>query len=140
MSWGDGAFVHTEADERGRTFTAAVEAMQGAPTFVIECGVSPKSGLRRFSENLLREREEVFLLRINPDAESASANRSLTIAAGAETTLVRVFDTMRAFPENSHPTQIAKTSGSLIRYLLRGLLLRSICRRPYKQDCQCSAS
>jgi hypothetical protein len=70
--------------------------MQGAPTFVIECGVSPKSGLRRFSENLLREQEEVFLQRINPDAESVSGNRSLTISAGAETTLVRLVDAMRA--------------------------------------------
>jgi len=79
--------VHGEADVRARNFAASIEAMQG-PTLVIECGVSPGSGLRRFAETLHVKRDDVFLLRINPEAEAGAENRQLTMPIGAEPALV----------------------------------------------------
>lgn len=87
ISWGDSAFVHGEEDVRARIFAASIEAMRG-PTLVIECGVAPVSGLRRFAENLHVQRDDVFLLRINPEAEAGAENRQLTMPIGAEAALV----------------------------------------------------
>jgi NAD-dependent SIR2 family protein deacetylase len=91
ISWGDSSFVHAEGDERARLFTSSVDAMKGS-TLVIECGASPGSGLRRFAEDLHRQREEIFLIRINLDAQEIAGERHLSVAASAENALVGLRD------------------------------------------------
>jgi len=91
ISWGDSSFVHAEGDERARIFASYVDEMQ-CQTLVIECGVSPGSGLRRFAEDRHRQREEVFLIRINLDAQEISGERHLSVAASAENALVGLCD------------------------------------------------
>ena len=83
--------MHAEGDERARLFTSSVDAMKGS-TLVIECGVSPGSGLRRFAEDLYRQREELFLIRINLDAQEIAGERHLSVAASAENALVGLRD------------------------------------------------
>ena len=93
ISWGELTYASEESDARARRFAAVVEAMVAQPTLLIECGVSRESGLRRYAENLHAKYDRVFLLRINPEADAAHADRSLTIRGLAEATLVRLFGT-----------------------------------------------
>jgi len=94
ISWGDSSFAHAEGDERAVIFSSAVAAMEG-PTLIIECGVSPGSGLRRFAENLQRERDEAFLLRINPELEEMASDRAMSVADNAEAALSALREAIR---------------------------------------------
>jgi len=89
ISWGDSSFAHGEGDRQAQAFAAALASMHGR-ALIIECGVSPASGLRRVAENLHHEREESFLLRINPEYAESTGDRMLTIPGSAESTLVQI--------------------------------------------------
>lgn len=76
---------------RDELISRAGDALKGS-TLVIECGVSPGSGLRRFAEDRFRQREEIFLIRINLDAQEIAGERYLSVAASAENALVGLRD------------------------------------------------
>ncbi len=92
ISWGEMTYASEESDARARRFADVVEAMVAQPTLLIECGVSHESGLRRYAENLHQSRVEVFLLRINNEAETAEGERQWILRGKAEQTLATLRD------------------------------------------------